>query len=172
MHVDHSESLHVELHAGALLPLAALLAVTIGRFGWELGVLCSAMFVLSLLCHESGHLLAARLTGTRVSAVGFCLYGAYNRRHAAKGRAEFWISAAGPAANFAIAALLFGHAGALQWTAEVNLVLGILNLIPLRNSDGQRMLRIIRHRTKPTIYNDAGPATQLAEDTTRPRLAA
>ena len=179
MHNNLSQSPCVELSPGALLPLTALLAITIARFGWERGILGSVLFVFSVFCHESGHLVAARLSGTRVSAVGLCLHGAYNRRELARGRTEFLISAAGPAANFAIAVLLFGHPGTIGWMGDVNLALGLLNLIPLRNSDGHRMLRVIvesvRHPGQPhnpTCDSPGSSDAKLTEEPNPRRFAA
>jgi Zn-dependent protease len=138
--------MRLELMPGALVPAAALLIITITRFGWQHGVAAAMLFVLSLLAHEAGHLLAARLTGTRFSAIGFCRFGAYNRRQRADGPAELFISAAGPAVNLAIAFLIFAVTSRAEWLAQMNMWLAIFNLVPCGNSDGQRMLRLVLER--------------------------
>src|SRR4029453_10922967 len=102
------------------------------------------LFVLSLLAHEAGHVLTALLTGTRLTAVGFCLWGAYTRRERAQGAAEILIAAAGPAVNLLLVALLFDADGLLGWVAQMNTALAIINLVPIGSSDGRRILSTIQ----------------------------
>ena len=101
--------------------------------------------VVAVLLHESGHLLAAWLLGVRMRGLRLDLLGA---RLDTDGRmlsfGEEWLLAAGgPMASLLTAAL-----AALLWTACawarafscVSLVLGLLNLLPIRSFDGGRML--------------------------------
>jgi hypothetical protein len=126
---------------GALVPAGLLLLITVAQFGFDRGLAASALFVLSLLAHEAGHVTVAQLSGKRVTAVGFCFRGAYNRREAAEGATEFAISAAGPAVNLAIAAALNLQPGIAGWLGQLNLIVALFNLLPFGGSDGQRMVR-------------------------------
>ncbi len=144
MVVERAGWIRLEFLRGALVPAIALLVITIAKFGLARGLAAALLFVLSVLAHECGHLLAAWLTGTRFSAIGFCLFGAYNRRERAHGGDEFFISAAGPTVNLAIAALLTHTTGMPAWLAQMNLLLFFLNLLPFGHSDGQRMLALVR----------------------------
>jgi Zn-dependent protease len=137
-------TVRIELVAGAMVPAAALLAITAVRFGLGRGLAATSLFVLSLLAHEAGHFLIAKLNGTRCSAIGFCFRGAYLRRERASGAAEIAIAAAGPLVNIAIAAILWREVGLVAWLAQMNAVLAFLNLVPFRGSDGQRIMANLR----------------------------
>ena len=150
-------TIRIELFAGAMVPAAALLAITAVRFGLSRGVAATSLFVLSLLAHEAGHFLVAKLSGTPCSAIGFCLRGAYLRRQRASGIAEIAISSAGPLINIAIAAMLWRDVGLLAWLAQMNAILAFLNLVPFRGSDGQRILTTMRELRR-------GPAEPLREN--------
>lgn len=126
------------------MPFAALLVITGFRFGLRNGALATALAIASLLLHEVGHAYAALLTRTRLSALGFCLWGSYIRRERAVGAAELFISAAGPATNLLIIALLWNYSGILGWVAQFNVFLLLANLVPHRGSDGRRMLATMR----------------------------
>ena len=112
-----------------------------------------------VLLHELGHALMARRFG--IGTVDITLYpiggvARLQRMPRAPG-AELLIALAGPAVNFAIAAvivaLLFGSAAAfgLVWSMDsffvelllINLGLGLFNLIPAFPMDGGRVLRAL-----------------------------
>jgi len=134
---------------GAIIPLAALLAITSGRFGVVRGVVATVLFVISLLAHEFGHMVVGLLIGARVRAFGFCLFGTYIRRNKEEGLAEMLISAAGPFINLLILLLFWGQSGILNWVAQMNAVLLVLNLLPVFNSDGQRLLQELKRFSAP-----------------------
>lgn len=100
--------------------------------------------LLAAFLHECGHIAAARALGISPREVRLDLLGA---RMEISGRVlsfgeEFLLAAAGP-----LASLVFSLAGALLWQFEaarifsaVSLLLGLLNLLPIRTFDGGRML--------------------------------
>ncbi len=108
------------------------------------------MTLLAALLHECGHFLAARLLRIPLGDLRLDLLGA---RLEVRGRmlsyAEEWLlCAAGPATSLICAAL-----GAGLWSVEgiaryaitfscASLVLGLLNLLPIRTFDGGRMLEV------------------------------
>lgn len=103
-----------------------------------------AVTALAALLHEAGHLLAARLLGIPLGRFRLGLRGA---RLEVKGRMlsygeEWLLAAAGP-----LFSLLGAAGGALFWSSSAarifscaSLLLGLLNLLPIRSFDGGRML--------------------------------
>lgn len=148
----------MELFASALITLAALLIITVVRFGWADGLVAAGLFVLSLFAHEAGHILTARITHTEISAIGASWKGVYLRRKRAAGITEFLISAAGPAVNIALAALLWNGTGIAVWAAELNAALAVINLLPFSGSDGHRILNLLTHA--PIVNSEQVPTGQ------------
>ena len=142
------KKLRFEFRWGAILPIGALLLITIVRFGMVDGVAATLLFFASLAAHEAGHAITATLTGTKFSAMGLCLRGAYLRRDRATGALEILISFAGPFMNFMIAMALWSSQGILLWLGQMNAFLFLINLLPLRGSDGQRIIGEIRKMTQ------------------------
>ncbi len=90
----------------------------------------------ALLLHEAGHALATVARGLKVRKIGLCRGGLYIRREAGAPLDNAIIAAAGPAANLLLA---------LSWHwfpqfAEMNALLGLVMLLPLRNSDGTHLI--------------------------------
>ncbi len=126
---------------------------------WQV-ILVSAFFVCVVL-HELGHSLTARRYGVNVPRIllmpigGMAEFDHVPRRPSA----EFLITIAGPAVNFAIAALLlpfvwryvlgaddvaeYSTAETFTVLFEWNLVMGFFNLLPIYPMDGGRILRSI-----------------------------
>jgi Zn-dependent protease len=101
------------------------------------------LIVASLLLHEMGHMLVASMLGVPVREFGLCLGGAYNRRGtASRRRQELLIASAGPMVNLLlIGSLVLPLIG--PQLAYCNLVLCVVNLLPLPSSDGLRILRAL-----------------------------
>jgi Zn-dependent protease len=143
----------------------ALVLLWIGVSTWTsaqsgLAVMLGLAFALAIfacvLLHEFGHALVARRFGIGTRRITLLPIGgvAELERSPEDPRAELWIALAGPAVNFAIAAVLslvgfttgaFASAGLakLVFTALVwaNLLLGLFNLIPAFPMDGGRVFR-------------------------------
>jgi Zn-dependent protease len=112
-----------------------------------------------VVLHELGHALMARRFGIETADITLYPIGgvARLRRLPRAPGAELLIALAGPAVNFAIAAvlLLLGYLGAITLffagshttfmgqLLAVNLILGLFNLIPAFPMDGGRVLRAI-----------------------------
>ena len=131
-----------------LLALCVVIGIRMG--GWQLGLPIGAFLIASLLLHEVGHMTVATLLRVPVREFGLRLAGAYNRRaYATRRRDELLISAAGPLTNlFLVVPLLFVPQVGAQ-LALCNLLLGIINLVPLPSSDGLRILRTLWSFTTP-----------------------
>jgi Zn-dependent protease len=147
------------IHATFLLVFLFVPSITAGGVrALESILLICAVFGCVLL-HELGHALTARRFG--IGTVDITLYpiggvARLQRLPRAPG-AELLITLAGPAVNFAIAAILFcimlvaGATFGLSWTFGsilselfwINLGLGLFNLIPAFPMDGGRILRAL-----------------------------
>lgn len=130
------------MHDTGWLLLALCILLGIGLSGFWPGLALGAVLVVSLLLHEVGHMLAARMLRVPVREFGLCLAGAYNRRaHADRRSHEILISAAGPLVNLLLVVpCLFLPVIGLQ-AALCNLTMCVINLLPLPSSDGLRILR-------------------------------
>ena len=107
----------------------------------------SAMTLLAALLHECGHLLAARCMRIPLDGVRLELLGA---RIDVRGRVlsygeEWLLCAAGPLFSLlgaAAAAPFWSITSLAQAFSCASLVLGVLNLLPIRTFDGGRMLEV------------------------------
>ena len=151
----------VRLHFTFVLLFVFLVVAGIGerQSGLANAIYIAALFA-SVVLHELGHALVARHYGVRtLEIVMFPIGGVTRLEQPPKPRAEFWIAAAGPLVNVAIAAALAGvlawrgallplegllrptDANLLERIAGGNLVLAAFNLLPAFPMDGGRILR-------------------------------
>ena len=105
-------------------------------------------FLLSVLVHELGHLLAIKLWKIPVRNIVIGAGGAIIETGAIGLLAESCCAAAGPAAGIVFALAI---ARTLPQTAVVSVFLSAVNLLPLYPLDGGRILRSVLH-----IYLDDG----------------
>ena len=143
--------------------LLVLLCVVlgVGMGGWQLGLPGGALFLASLLLHEAGHILAAALLGVPVREFGLKFRGAYIRRaRSTRRRNEILIAASGPLMNFLVVVPLIFVPRLGPQLAMCNLMLGVINLLPLPSSDGRR---ILRNLSRPRITRDTNPALSSVE---------
>ncbi len=125
---------------GAVMSVAVVL-IGLGAMAGHIaaGIALGMLTVASLLLHECGHLLAARIIGVRVHEMGLCLNGTYIRREQARAPLDdLAISLSGPLVNALVAGALWTVPGMYHWLAIYNLVLLVSNLSPLPGSDGRR----------------------------------
>ena len=109
--------------------------------------LFSLAAVLAALCHELGHLLAARILGIGFREFRVGLYGAGLEPSGelfSYGQ-EILLCLAGPLTNLTLALLLWKmpHPLFVSHFIFSSLALGILNLLPIRGFDGGRTLQAL-----------------------------
>jgi Zn-dependent protease len=135
----------IEFRADFLIPLALLLVFTTFRLGAGDAAAATFFCVISLIAHEAAHAFAALLVGSKITAVGLCVHGAFIRRvKASSAERELFIALAGPAANIGIGLFLYGVDALGTWVAQFNFVLALINLLPIRGSDGTRIVASLR----------------------------
>ncbi len=120
---------------------------------WGVGLATSLLLFASVLVHELGHSLVAKSQGTKVNSITLFLFGgiaSIDEEAKTPGNA-FWVAIAGPLVSFAlfgvlsVAAVLTTVNSPVQVLsqdlAQMNLVLGIFNLIPGLPLDGGQVLK-------------------------------
>jgi Zn-dependent protease/CBS domain-containing protein len=120
---------------------------------WAKGLVASLLFFVSILLHELGHAVVARLHGLRTRSITLFIFGgvAQLEKDPKDGRDEFWMAAAGPAVSLALAGLFYvgaslpflgpSSAAVATYLALINLMLAVFNLVPAFPMDGGRLLR-------------------------------
>ncbi len=137
----------LELHIGRLrfcfgFSFFLLLAVVCR---WQAGSMLLLSF-LAILLHEIGHLLAMLLTKTAVKSINFTAFGVHIVRSAVQFVPPLRLVVvylAGPAVNLLFALLFLGSSreGMAGYFGAVNLLLGLLHLLPAGSLDGACALR-------------------------------
>ncbi len=126
---------------------------------WVVGGVIAAAFLVSVAAHELAHALVARRRGVRVTVVVLGLMGGLAPLgiQAKRPSDELAIAVAGPAVSFLVAAIVVpigavvatadrgwgAIAGALLIIGGLNLVLGVMSLLPGLPLDGGRAIRAI-----------------------------
>jgi Zn-dependent protease len=137
--------------------LGALLLLTLGfaaQVDWGDALVAGALVFVSLLLHELAHVAAVSRHGVRVLAIGFTFKGAYTRReHSHRWIVEAQSALSGPAVNLVLAIIfeaLPGKANSLVATS--NLIIGVMNLLPIPPLDGWRFFKALldSDRTAPS----------------------
>lgn len=129
-----------------LLAMCVLFGIAV--LGWRPGAVEGALVILCLLLHEVGHMLTAVALGVPVREFGLCGRGAYNRRaHSGRRHIEILISLSGPLMNLCLAFPSHYLPVIGNQLALYNLILCAVNLLPIRSSDGLRILRNLRGST-------------------------
>jgi membrane-associated protease RseP (regulator of RpoE activity) len=110
----------------------------------HIGTWVAVVFV-SVLVHELGHAMAARLFGSPARIMLYGLGGLTVHRPMSSQWRSIAVSIAGPFAGFALAAVTFGVAGIVetlfQFLLFVNVGWGVVNLLPVLPLDGGHVAR-------------------------------
>lgn len=100
-----------------------------------------ALVLLCMFAHELGHILVARHYRVPVRKIGVNWMGMYIRRARTTGWPEIQVCMAGAAMNLVLAAAFWN---VNYWFALCNLVFGLVNILPITNSDGSHALAALR----------------------------
>ena len=103
-----------------------------------------ASLVISVVLHESAHLAMAYFAGVRVKHIGLSWKGPYIVRDQGNPVQNIVISLSGPGINLLLCLLFLHLSGTF---AFVNGFLAVVNLLPIRSSDGLRVYRIWKQRS-------------------------
>ncbi len=119
-------------------------AVTLTLILDESGLCAAALFCC--IVHELGHIVCLLILGEKPQLIELSFYGIKLKRQnisELKSFGEIIIYASGPAANFALSALLFvcGNAYGIRTAAVISLCVGLFNLLPCQPLDGGNILR-------------------------------
>ncbi|MEN8614385.1 site-2 protease family protein [Dehalogenimonas sp. THU2] len=138
---------------------------------WLLGAVSSLSLFISVLAHELGHSVVARRNGIPVKNITLFIFGGASNitKEAETPGAEFRMAVTGPMVSFALSAIFFTvffatgrEATALNavvvYLAQINLILGVFNLLPGFPLDGGRVFRSILWK----VLKDEPKATRIA----------
>ena len=125
---------------GALHPASLVIRILVTEF-----VINMLWGMLHIAIHEVGHVLAALMMGCKIKQVGISRLGPYVRRTSAKtplGNA--FVALSGPGINLLAAALFWIFSLPHPW---IPLFIGLLNLLPVPNSDLSKGILYLRSAT-------------------------
>jgi len=143
---------------------------------WLLGAVSSLSLFASVLAHEIGHSIVARRNGIPVKNIILFIFGGASNitKEAETPGAEFRMAVTGPIVSFVLSAIFFViyfASGGVEtktalnavvvYLAQINLVLGVFNLLPGFPLDGGRVFRSIIWK----INKDELKATRIAATT-------
>jgi hypothetical protein len=99
--------------------------------------------MLHIAIHEAGHVLAALMVGCKIKQIGISRLGPYVRRTSAKTPlGNTFVALSGPGINLLTAALFLVFDLPYPW---IPLFIGLLNLVPLPNSDMSKGIEYLRN---------------------------
>ncbi|MBA3539044.1 MAG: site-2 protease family protein [Deltaproteobacteria bacterium] len=136
----------IELNVSFLI----LLALVLVAFGGVAGVVIVCFAFASILLHELGHAIVARMLNVHVAGIELGFFGGAAKmvEMPRSGNAELAIAAAGPAVSLALGGASLGVGALLNlpfvsMIGWINLVIAGFNLIPALPMDGGRILRAL-----------------------------
>ena len=109
------------------------------------------LFLLSILAialHEFAHILAIIGEKISVKSINFTAFGIHIVRSedwCTQQNKLVWVYLAGPISNLLLALLFLGlaHGAEGEYFGSVNLLLGIVHLLPVGNLDGANVLKVV-----------------------------
>jgi Zn-dependent protease/CBS domain-containing protein len=165
--------IEIRVQLGWVLVLALIAVIAVGQLtavdpgietvvAWLLGGIVALGFFLSSVSHDLAHALVARRRGVEVSTIGIAFFGGSTPFDPASPNPgdDAAIALSGPLTSIGIAGVLFGGslavvsvtrefsaaAGVLSVLVLLNLLLGLINLVPAYPLDGGRIVRDLAWR--------------------------
>ncbi|RJQ23962.1 MAG: CBS domain-containing protein [Nitrospiraceae bacterium] len=140
---------------------------------WIKGVLAALLLFGSVAFHELAHSFVAKKYKISIESITLFIFGgvAQMKGEPPHPKAEFRIAIAGPLSSFFLALVFFslsantgGSVKALfSYLAQINLILGIFNLIPGFPMDGGRVLRSIIWEKKKNFFYATQKASSIGQ---------
>lgn len=143
---------------------------------WMVGIITALMLLVSVLVHELAHTLASNRLGMPVKQISLFIFGGMTQIESLPERPSIDLKTAlsGPAItlllfmSLTLMSKIFGYLNALKvivmavfYSAQINLVLLLLNMVPVFPLDGGRVLRALIWHFK----GDFQSATKIAAAT-------
>ncbi len=134
------------------------------RFYWLSGAVAALMLFVSVALHELSHSFVALKYKLPISSITLFIFGGVSQMSGEPPtpKVEFRMAVAGPLASFFLALLFFAVYRSIEsevlkalflYLAQLNLVLGVFNLIPGFPMDGGRVVRaFLWSRTNDFFY--------------------
>jgi Zn-dependent protease/predicted transcriptional regulator len=130
---------------------------------WIKGGLAAMLLFASVAFHELAHSYVAQRYQLTIESITLFIFGgvAQMKGDPPSPKAEFWIALTGPLSSFFLSAIFFllmvrtaeGTRALFSYLAQINLMLGVFNLIPGFPMDGGRVLRsAIWGKKKDYVY--------------------
>ena len=165
--------IEIRVQLGWVIILALIAVIAVGQLtavdpelesavSWALGGLVAFGFFVSSVSHDLAHALVARRRGVEVQAIGVSFFGGATPLDPTSPNPgdDAAIAASGPLTSIGIATLLFAvsvgvvalgdgfkaAAGVLSVLVLLNLLLGVVNLVPAYPLDGGRIVRDLAWR--------------------------
>jgi Zn-dependent protease/CBS domain-containing protein len=165
--------IEIRVQLGWVIILALIAVIAVGQLtavdpeleslvSWILGGLVALGFFVSSVSHDLAHALVARRRGVDVQAIGVSFFGGATPLDPTSPNPgdDAAIAASGPVTSIVIATLLFAlsvgvvalgdtfhaAAGVLSVLVLLNLLLGLVNLVPAYPLDGGRIVRDLAWR--------------------------
>lgn len=141
---------------------------------WIKGVLAALLLFLSVAIHELSHSLVAMRYRLEIESITLFIFGgvAQMKGEPPSPQAEFRIAIAGPLASFALAGVFYilelntsdlGVRSLFAYVSNINLILGIFNLIPGFPMDGGRVFRAMLWSRKRDYFYATQKASKLGQ---------
>jgi len=165
--------IEIRVQLGWVIVLALIAVIAVGQLtafepeleaaaAWVLGGIVALGFFVSSISHDLAHAFVARRRGVEVQTIGVAFFGGstpFDPTSPNPGD-DAAIAVSGPLTSIGIAALLFGGfvavvsvspelnaaAGVLSILVLLNLLLGVINLVPAYPLDGGRIVRDLAWR--------------------------
>lgn len=129
---------------------------------WTKGILAALLLFFSVAFHELAHSIVARRYRLSIESITLFIFGgvAQMKGEPPHPKAELRIAIAGPLSSFFLALLFFyltvitsgGMNALFSYLAQLNLILGVFNLVPGFPMDGGRVLRSILWEKKKNFF--------------------
>lgn len=140
---------------------------------WVKGTLASLLLFASVAFHELAHSVVARRYHITIESITLFIFGgvAQMKGEPPHPKAEFRIALAGPLSSFFLSALFYygtlntagGTRALFAYVAQINLIIGLFNLIPGFPMDGGRVLRAYLWQRKKNYFYATQKASAIGQ---------